>query len=116
MESKVIRMEYSKSMPSFLNKIINTFFEKSSTRIKPIMFIQLILGAIAIFIWFQATGVAETPVYYTYSGILRIIAGIVLLLRGIEICIINKKGKKEYIIWFVLALMFFGMAFDQFFS
>jgi hypothetical protein len=80
------------------------------------MFFQIILGALAIFIWFQARSVVDTPVYYTYSGILRIIAGVVLLLRGIEIWIINKKGKKEYIIWFVLALMFFGMAIDQFFS
>jgi uncharacterized membrane protein HdeD (DUF308 family) len=108
-------LEDIKEMLSFLNKIINIFFEKPSTRIKPIMFLQIILGAFAIFVWFQARSTAETPVHHTYSGLLRIVAGFVLLLTGIENCV-NKKSKKEYIKWFVLALMFFGMAIDQFFS
>jgi predicted nucleic acid-binding Zn ribbon protein len=103
-------------MRSFLDdKIMNTFFEKSPRRNKPLMFVQIILAFIAIFVWFQARNKIDTPVYYTYSGILDIIVGFVMLLIGIENYIVNKRNKKEYIIWFVIALMFFGMAIDQFF-
>lgn len=38
-----------------------------------------------------------------------------MLLIGIENYIVNKRNKKEYIIWFVAALIFFGIAIDQFF-
>ncbi|KWW21941.1 MULTISPECIES: hypothetical protein [Peribacillus] len=102
-------------MRSFLDKIKNTFFEKLSRRIKPLMFVQILLSIIAIFVSLQALNEIDTTVYYTYSTIIKITVGFVMLLIGIENYIVNKRNKKEYIIWFVAALIFFGIAIDQFF-
>lgn len=102
-------------MSSSLNKIKDTFFEKLSRRNKPLMVLQLILGAILIFVWFQARSTVETPAFWTYSAILKVAVGFVMLLVGIENCLVYKRGKKDYIFWFVLALIFFRMAIDEFF-
>jgi hypothetical protein len=99
-------------MRSFLNKIKNTFFEKLAHRNKPLMFGQIILAFIAMFAGFQAINNIDT-VYYIYSVICFIALGFEMLLIGIENYIVNKRNKKEYIFWFVAALIFFGIAIDR---
>ncbi|MFJ7930608.1 hypothetical protein [Peribacillus sp. NPDC096448] len=87
-------------MRSFLRK---EFWED---RNKPILFIQWALIILAVILYFQSYDSIE----YFYSGILRLIAGIITLLTGIENYIVLKK---EYIFWFILTIMFCGMGIDK---
>ncbi|MED3912700.1 hypothetical protein FQP34_24660 [Peribacillus simplex] len=86
-------------MRSFLRK------EFWDDRNKPILFIQWVLIIFAIILYFQTYDSIE----YIYSGILRLIAGIVILLTGIENYIVKKR---DYIFWFLLTIMFCGMGID----
>lgn len=86
-------------MCSFLRK------EFWDDRNKPILFIQWVLTILAIILYFQTY---ENTVYF-YSGILRIIAGIITLLIGIENYIVKKR---DYIFWFILTIMCCGMGSD----
>ena len=87
-------------MRSFLSK------EFLEDRNKPILFIQWALIILAVILYFQSYDSIE----YFYSGILRLIAGIITLLTGIENYIVLKK---EYIFWFILTIMFCGMGIDK---
>ncbi|MET3322361.1 hypothetical protein [Peribacillus butanolivorans] len=86
-------------MRSFLRK------EFWDDRNKPILFIQWVLIIFAIILYFQT----YDSIDYIYSGILRLIAGIVILLTGIENYIVKKR---DYIFWFILTIMFCGMGID----
>lgn len=77
-------------------------------RIKPILLAQIILIIAGILVYLKASNSIE----YFYSGILTIIAAIIFLLNGIEV---YKKKKRGYLIWFILAVLWLGMA-TQFFS
>ena len=90
-------------MRSLLEKIMNTFFEKSSPRNKHLMYLQRILIFIAIYVWLQARINIGTSAYYIYSGILDILIGLMMLLIGIENYIGNKKIRSN--IWFGLFLL-----------
>ncbi|MBT2650043.1 hypothetical protein J7E52_25665 [Bacillus sp. ISL-34] len=87
-------------MRSFLRK------EFWDDRNKPILFIQGALIILAVILYFQSYDSIE----YFYSGILRLIAGIITLLTGIENYIVKKK---EYMFWFILTIMFCGMGIDK---
>ncbi|MFE4242022.1 hypothetical protein [Peribacillus butanolivorans] len=86
-------------MRSFLRK------EFWDDRNKPILFIQWVLIIFAIILYFQT----YDSIDYIYSGILRLIAGIVILLTGIENYIVKKR---DYIFWFIITIMFCGMGID----
>ncbi|KRF61388.1 hypothetical protein ASG99_26045 [Bacillus sp. Soil768D1] len=86
-------------MRSFLRK------EFWDDRNKPILFIQWVLIIFAIILYFQT----YDSIDYIYSGILRLIAGIIILLTGIENYIVKKR---DYIFWFILTIMFCGMGID----
>ncbi|MFD4820835.1 hypothetical protein [Peribacillus butanolivorans] len=86
-------------MRSFLRK------EFWDDRNKPILFIQWVLIIFAIILYFQT----YDSIDYIYSGILRLIAGIIIFLTGIENYIVKKR---DYIFWFILTIMFCGMGID----
>ncbi|MBK5442214.1 MULTISPECIES: hypothetical protein [unclassified Peribacillus] len=86
-------------MRSFLRK------EFWDDRNKPILFIQWVLIIFAIILYFQT----YDRIDYIYSGILRLIAGIIILLTGIENYIVKKR---DYIFWFILTIMFCGRGID----
>ena len=86
-------------MRSFLRK------EFWDGRNKPILFIQWGLTIFAIIFYFQT----YDSIDYFHSGIIRLIAGIITLLIGIENYIVKKR---EYIFWFILTIMFCGMGID----
>lgn len=87
-----------------------SFFRKQflEDRIKPILFLQVILVICAIIVYLQT----YNKVNYFYSGILNIIAGVIFLLNGIEIYILKKRG---YIFWLILSVLWLGIAFQNFF-
>ncbi|CAH0257776.1 hypothetical protein SRABI96_03343 [Peribacillus sp. Bi96] len=68
-------------MRSFLRK------EFWDDRNKPILFIQWVLIIFAIILYFQT----YDSIDYIHSGILRLIAGIITLLTGIENYIVKKE-------------------------
>lgn len=86
-------------MRSFLRK------EFWDDRNKPILFIQWVLTIFAIILYFQT----YNSIDYFHSGIIRLIAGIITFLIGIENYIVKKR---EYIFWFILTIMFCGMGID----
>lgn len=86
-------------MRSFLRK------EFWDDRNKPILFIQWVLTILAIILYFQT----YNSIDYFHSGIIRLIAGIITFLIGIENYIVKKR---EYIFWFILTIMFCGMGID----
>ncbi|KQU17978.1 hypothetical protein ASG65_25590 [Bacillus sp. Leaf13] len=86
-------------MRSFLRK------EFWDDRNKPILFIQWVLIIFAIILYFQT----YDSIDYIYSGILRLIAGIIIFLTGIENYIVKKR---DYIFWFILTIMFCEMGID----
>jgi hypothetical protein len=63
------------------------------------------LTIFAIILYFQT----YDRIDYYYSGIFRLIAGIITLLTGIENYIVKKR---DYIFWFILTIMFCGMGID----
>lgn len=89
-------------MIAFLRK---RFYED---RIKPIFYAQIILIITGILIYLKASNSVE----YFYSGILMIIAAAIFSLNGLEV---YTKKKRGYMIWFILSVLWLGMA-TQFFS
>ncbi|PGY05847.1 hypothetical protein COE25_28555 [Bacillus sp. AFS031507] len=78
-----------------------SFFRKQflEDRIKPILFLQLILVICVIIVYLHTFNRID----YFYSGILNIIVGVIFLLNGIEIYILKKSG---YFLWLILSLLF----------
>ncbi|MGF6949078.1 hypothetical protein QF028_001583 [Neobacillus sp. B4I6] len=87
-----------------------SFFRKQflEDRIKPILFLQLILVICVIIVYLHTFNRID----YFYSGILNIIVGVIFLLNGIEIYILKKGG---YFLWLILSLLFFVMASEKLF-
>ncbi|MBK5463505.1 hypothetical protein [Peribacillus sp. TH27] len=100
-------------MNSFFKKIMSLFFEKAERRVKPLMYAQLTVFVGVVFAWFLVRNNIDN--YWSYSAIMYLMLGTGILLIGIENFIVREKKRKDYLIWFISALLFYWIAIDYYF-
>ncbi|MCP3764862.1 hypothetical protein NLX67_21310, partial [Domibacillus sp. A3M-37] len=100
-------------MNSFFKKIMSLFFEKAEHRVKPLMYAQLAILIGVIFLDFLMRNSVDN--YWSYSAMKNLMLGTVMLLIGIENFVVREKKRKNYLIFFIIALLFYGIAIDDFF-
>ncbi|WP_309090602.1 hypothetical protein [Domibacillus sp.] len=100
-------------MNSFFKKMMGLFFEKAELRVKPLMYAQLAILIGVVFLEFLVSNSVDN--YWSYSAIRNLMLGTVMLLIGIENFVVRGNERKDYFIFFVVALLFYGIAIDNFF-
>ena len=95
-------------MNAFLKKIMNVFFEDIERSITPLMYGQMIMFGGAFLAYFIAGNSND-------YALMQLMLGTGFLLTSIEQFIIREKGRKDYMVGLVIALLFYLVAADSFF-
>ncbi|MGE7187014.1 hypothetical protein ACQKKK_24515 [Peribacillus sp. NPDC006672] len=99
-------------MNSFFKKTLSLFFEKAERRVKPLMYAQSTVFVGVVIAWFLGRNNINN---WSYSAIMYLMLGTGVLLIGIENFIVREKKSKDYLIWFISALLFYWIAIDYYF-
>ncbi|MED0870215.1 hypothetical protein [Bacillus spizizenii] len=102
-----------KCVNSFFKKIVSLFFEKAERRVKPLMYAQLAILIGVIFLEVLVSNSVDN--YWNYSAIRNLMLGTVILLITMESFVFREKKRKDYLIFFIAALLFYGISIDIFF-
>ncbi|WP_148631136.1 hypothetical protein [Bacillus sp. E214] len=100
-------------MNSFLERFMSLFFKETGRSVKPLMYAQLILFVGAVFGWFLVRYKFDDS--WSYYAIIYLMLGTGFLLIGIEDFMIREKKRKDYLIWSIVALLFYWIAIDNYF-
>ena len=100
-------------MNSFLGRFMSLFFKETRRRVKPLMYAQLTVFVGAVFCWFLVKYKFDNS--WSYYAIIYLMLGTGFLLNGVEDFMVREKNRKDYLIWSIVALLFYWIAIDNYF-
>ena len=89
-------------MNSFLEKMINVFFENTERTVKPLAYAQIMVFICAPYAW-------------NHFAVMYFLLGTGFLLMGMESFIIKGNKSKDYLIGVFCGLLFYWIAIDYYF-
>ena len=95
-------------MNVFLKKIVGVFFEDTERSIKPLMYGQGLMFFGAFLAYFIAGNAND-------YALMQLMLGTGFLLTSIEQFIIKEKGRKDYLVGLIIAILFYLIASESFF-